>query len=607
MHRLLPLFVLLSLFALQRPVDAQDDKLSADQAAWLQSVISAGWSGSSNANGVSITARSVNVWSEHLKPVLANEAALTEAQRAALDDLVRIDITEPGWLDHYPVSPGRYSIGLRQGSNNMQLVTFDPEGKLVDVDGAYMNTPTDDEPHTTASASGGAANVAVFWGGIKLSWKFVSSEEHDSTLGTLTERKSGRVSIFSDLPEEAHIQKTADLCNKAVAANETLTGGKLPAGFRYELYLVAQVDTYAAIDELLTGGNFSRNGAFTGWLTARSYVRYYTHFGEDYALPSSLLEVIIHELHHQFVYHAFPAMRYAADWWQESMAELAAQRGLELADKTAAENYRKRRMSELMFYTRAGRLPSAEDILSDSGDHDIGGFYTAMWTLGQALSAQAKDVSAMWAAAAQHELGSGQDQVLRRELDVRFASVPRLFDTARAKTARDGEWYVKWNATVDERDRVLEVNTEVGEGGFAALNQPVPGNSVTLSGEFRWDNQPAPQADFVFAYAAGATATRFMKLALMRDQAMLFSYDDGNWKTLGTVDYKTKLDVMKDNKPIWHTFTLSYDAKTGLVRLDTTDGRWAEFTVKTYTPCKDTLGGVGTYDSVAWFKNVMVK
>ncbi|MCB9893456.1 MAG: hypothetical protein H6839_03295 [Planctomycetes bacterium] len=609
MRRAILLLVpLLMLCVVQRPAVAADEELTDAESGWLQSVVAAGWSGSSEAAGVIITARNAAAWSEHLKPVLAKQSTLTDKQREALLDLVRIEVPESGWLGHFAVEPGRYSIGLRQGPHNLQLIAHDSAGKVVDVDGAYVNEPTDDKPHTTAEAADGVVTAAAYWGGIKLSWKFVSTATHNDALGTLTERKAGRVSVFSDLPEQAHIQQIADLCAKAVAVNERLTGGKLPDRFRYTLYLLGDHDRFKAIDTLLTSGKFARNGAFTAWLTARSYVFYYTHWDGEFALPSSLLEVVIHELHHQFVYHAFPSMRYSADWWQESMAELAAQLGLEASDKQAATNYRKRRLTDLAYAMRAGQLTSAEDLLAGRDSETIGSYYTAAWTLGQALNAQPKDVVEMWTIASAHNLAGGADEALRRELDQRYTAPRKLFEKVRAKAARDGEWFLKWNTTVDERDGVLEVNTEVGLGGFAVVNQPVQGNSVTLSGELRWDaDDKSPQADLVFAYAAGAKALRFMKVALMPAQAMLFTYDDGHWETLSTVDYETSLNVVADGKPVWHTFKLVYDAASGQVRLDTTGGRWAEFNVKTYTPCKDTLAGVGTFDAVAWFRDVKVQ
>ncbi|MCA8915093.1 MAG: hypothetical protein KDB90_06740 [Planctomycetes bacterium] len=605
---MLLLVPLLALCVAPRPASADDDEITSAEREWLQQIVGAGWSGSSSAGGVSITARSASVWSEHLEPVLGKAAALDARQRDALLDLVRIDVDQAGWLDHFAVEAGRYSIGVRQGPHNLQLVAHDAKGKVVDVDGAYLDTPTEDKPHTAAETTDGVSKVSVYWGGIKFSWKFVSKQLHDDTMGTLTERKSGRVSVYSGLPDEARIQEIADLAAKAVEVNEGLTGGKLPAGFRYRLYLLGEHDSYAAIDTLLTSGKFGRNGAFSAWLTSCSYVYYYTHWDGEFGLPSSLLEVIVHELHHQFVFHAFPSMRYSADWWQESMAELAAQRGMEVADKQAAANYRKRRLTDLVHATRAGRFPSAEDMLAERGSQTLGSYYTAAWALGQALNAQPKDMVAMWSAASEHNLANGADEALRRELDQRYPPLARIFETARAKAARDGEWYVTWNTTVDERDGILEINTEVGLGGFAVLNQPAQGNTVTLSGEFRWDsNDSSPQADFVFAYAAGETAQRFLKVALMPAQAMLFSYDDGKWETLSTVNYESSLDVAKDGEAIWHTFKLVYDAAAGQVRVDTTGGRWAEFKVEHYASCKDTLAGVGTYDAVAWFKNVKVK
>jgi hypothetical protein len=586
---------------------AQGDKLTADETAWLNKLTGAGFTGSSSAGGVTISVRNAAIFSEHLKPVLAKDAALSDKQRAALLEFARLEVTSSGWIDHYPVEPGSYTVGLRQGKHNLQMVTRNAKGVVIDVDGAWLTGGVDNLPSTSATSGDEGAKLVAEWGDVKFTWTFVSREQHANAIGTLTERKAGKVSVFSDLPDEARIQQIADSCGKAVAANETLTGGKLPTNFRYELYLFGRHDAFTATDMLLTGGDFARNGAFTSFITGRSYIWYYTHYGENYTLPSSLLEVCIHELHHQFIYAAFPCMRYTAGWWQESLAEVAAQKGLELCDKQAAENYRKRRTTELDYYTRAGRMPQAADLLADKPAGDIGAYYTAAWTLGAALAAKPTDLAAMCALAAEHELAAGANGVLQREFDKRYASITETFEAARKNAGKDGQWFVKWNATVDERDKVLEVNTEIGSSGFALLNQPVAGNTIRFSGEFRYDDvQQTPQADFTFAYSIGAETESFIKLALLPAKVILFTCKEGTWTTVSTVEYETALEVTADGKPLWHPFKVTYSAETGGVRLETTAGRWAEFRLDDYWPTKGTYTGVGTYNGVGWFKGVVV-
>lgn len=581
---------------------AQDAKLTSDETAWLSTLTGAGFTGKSSSGGATVSARNAAVFSEYLKPVLAKDAALSEKQRDALMEFARLEVTAPGWIDHYPVEPGSYTVGLRQGKHNLQMVTRNSKGTVIDVDGVWLTGGVDELPTTSASSGDEGVKLSAEWGEVAFTWTYVSREKYANAIGTVTERKSGSVSVFSDLPDEARIQQIADSCGKAVAANEALTGGKLPAGFRYELYLLGQHETFTAIDGLLTGGDFKRHGAFTSFITGRSYLWYYTHYGQKYALPSSLLEVCIHELHHQFIYAAFPCMRYTASWWQESLAEVAAQKGLELCDKQAADNYRKRRLTELDFYSRAGCMPQAADLLTDKLAGDIGAYYTAMWTLGNALAAKPADVAAMCALAAEHELGAGANKVLLREFDRRYASISETFESARKNAGKDAQWYVKWNSTVDERDKVLEVNTEIGMGGFSLLNQQLQGNTVTLSGEFRYDDQITPQADFVVAYAKGASTEHFVKVALLPAQVMLFTCRDGTWTTVGTVDYDSALEI----KDVWHPFKLTYSAETGAIRLETTNGRWAEFKLDDYWPTKGTYAGVGTFNGVGWFKDIKV-
>lgn len=595
------------LLCLVSPAVAEEAALTTEESAWLKALAASGWSEIATDDNLACSARDFNLNSAHLPAVLGKQAALSEAQRAALLEVIRIEVKQAGWLERVAVEPGVYTLGLQQGPHNVQLVARDAAGKTLDVRGARLRDASNDGAEGRIEPANGSITLHLSWGATRFRWFFVSRKAHTEALGIMTERKSGNVSVFSSLPDEAGIPQVAALLEKAVKANEPLTGGRLPEGFRYELYLHGQIDSYKAVDQLLTGGAFARNGAFSAWSTGRSYVVWYTHHDGPYALPSSLLQVMIHELHHQFMYAAFPAMRYTADWWQESLAEVAAQQGLELADTRAADTYRKRRFSELNFYSRAGHLPHPIDLLAGKQGADLNAHYTAMWVIGNALAAQPGDLRAMIELAGEFDSGRDASELLQRELDRRYPSIGRMYALAQRTAGRDGEWYVKWNACVDERDGVLELNSEVGLGGFALLSQPAPRNSVSLSGEFRWDETLLPQVDFVFAYGLSPQSERFLKLALMPAKAVLFESRDSVWTTVATLTYDSALAITADEQPVWHSFTFSYDSESGKARLDTTGGRWAEFKLEGYRACKDSFTGVGTYDGVAWFRKLKLE
>lgn len=579
-------------------------ELTPDQLAWIDSLESASFTAPAEAGGCAISARKAAVFGEHLVPVLADTSVLNAKQQAALDTIVKIQVPASGWLARFPVSAGTYTVGLRQGKNNLQLVARDAKGVVVDVNSAWLQGSVTSLPAVSAALGDQGVKMGAAWGDVAFSWIYVSVEMHEKALGALKERKSGNVSVYSDLPDEAHIQKIADLCAAAVPVNESLTGGRLPPGFRYELYMPGSREVFKAVDLLLTGGDFTRNGAFSSHVTGRSYVWYYVHHGAGYQLPSSLLQVCIHELHHQFIYAAFPCMNYSATWWQESLAEAAAQKGLELCDKQAAVSFRKRRLTELDFFARVGRLPQAADLLADRPAGDVNAWYTAVWCLGQALAAKPADVKAMFAQAAEYQLGSAADNVLRREFEKRFPGIGEIIDAARKSSGQDAQGYVKVNACFDERAKELEINSERGSGGFALLNQTANG-VVTFSGEFRWDNVAKPQVDFVLGYAIGTSAERYIKVALLPARAMAFTCKEGQWTTLATLDYETPLKIVDGAKPLWHRFQITWQGNQ--LRLETTDGRWAEFKLEEYWPQKGSYAGVGVYDGVAWFRGLSLK
>ncbi|MCA8947116.1 MAG: hypothetical protein KDB29_12865, partial [Planctomycetes bacterium] len=128
---------------------AQEDGLTAEEKGWLDKVVSAGWSGKSVSDDVSISARSAPMMDDHLKTVLAKDKLLTEQQRNALLEGVRIEVKNPGWLKHFAVTPGTYTVGFRQGPNNLQTVVRDPDGNVVDVGGMTLSSGTQKKPITS--------------------------------------------------------------------------------------------------------------------------------------------------------------------------------------------------------------------------------------------------------------------------------------------------------------------------------------------------------------------------------------------------------------------------------------------------------------------------
>ena len=604
----LVLFAFALLMALHdAPVIAQEDELTKEETAWLDDLARAGFTGQSSAGGIAVSARNGSVMSEHMLSVLKKDTALTDRQRNALLECVRFKLTRPGWLKSFRVEPGSYTAGFRQGKHDLQIVIRDKDGAEVNVSGWYMTGGTDYTPQCSATASGGSVDLRVAWGNISFHWNFVSEDAHEDAVGKCTEHKSGNVSIFSDIANAPVMQRIAELCSKAVAANPKLMGGELPKDFRYTCYLFGEYARYTAIDALLTGGNFKRNGAFTAWRNSQVYLFYYPHHDGDYALPSSLLEVIIHEFHHQYVNTVFPSLRYSANWFQEACAEVAAQQGLELADKQSAEMFRKRRYADVNFYHAAGRMPKAEDLLKGDIGVSVSAFYSGMWMLGHELASKPDDLKQMVALASEHLMEDGMDDTLLREFDKRYDSMRTILERGIAEAAKQQPGWVPRDGTIDERDGVLEFNSEIGVGGYALWGERVKGTSFTFSGEFQFDNQPAPQIDLIFNYAAGAGTYRFMKIGILRSDVTLFDCKDGDWNKRRNISYDTKLDVEAKGQRVWHTFKLTWNAETGKARLDLTNGRWAEFDIQGYESTKDTHVGIGAYNNVAWFRGLELK
>lgn len=595
----------LVLACLHAPATAQDQGLPGPEQSWLDGLVGAKFTSSSGANGFSIKSRNYQVFADEVVPVLERADELTEAERKALQEVVVFEVPADGWVNNYAVSKGTYTVGLSSGPNNLRLVTRDADGEVVDIDGWYLSEGSDFRPGGAVILSSRRLVTArLSWGDITFQWKYLRRADHDDRIGAVTPFTSGSVVIHSDLPEEAGIQRIAELAAKAVTVNDDLFGRPFPEGEKYELYLLRGAESFDAIDSMLTDGHFKDNGAMTAWMTGLSYVQWWGHWGEDYHLSSDVLEVVIHELHHQYSFRAFPALRYAPRWLKEALAEYAAQQGMEKAAPAEAETYKRRRMAEIKFYLEAGMAPGAIDLVTDLSWSHLSAYYATMWGIGRQLARQPGDMRALVEKASECERMWVSLRTVQREFDERYPPMSELLSEVAKEAEKSGGGFIRNFGCVDRHEGEVQVNSRLGKGAYGLFDRRIDNNRQKLSCEFRWDDRTAPQVDFYFAFIKSAKTEQFLKLALLPDSVALFECVDGDWERLASLSYETSLEVMKDDEPVWHGIEIDFNALQERITMTMDNGRWAEIKLPRYYSVRDTYSGIGCYDGVAWFRNL---
>ena len=80
---------------------------------------------------------------------------------------------------------------------------------------------------------------------------------------------------------------------------------------------------------------------------------------------------------------------------------------------------------------------------------------------------------------------------------------------------------------------------------------------------------------------------------------MLFHSGPDGWTTIGTVDYDSPLATGSADELEWHPLEIHWS--DGVLRAETTNGRWAEFEVTQEVAVPGSRVGIGSYDCTVHF------
>ncbi|MEM8883367.1 MAG: hypothetical protein AAGD14_04820 [Planctomycetota bacterium] len=577
------------------PLRAQTASSPAETFA--DEVVRAGWSGNAMANGVSATVRRIRLFSKGMVQATRGSEALTEEQRAALEDVMRVTFTEAGWYLDAAVEPGTYRIGIEASGSDFQFVMRDPDGSRI-ADSAYWVGSTSNELAAVGVTSGqGFMKTNLRVGDSTISWRFVSQSALRSAVGDVTTVEAGPIRILTDIKALDGVRALAEECRKAIRVHARVLQASPPKG-PYEIYLLHTKGRFEKVGNLLNDGQFNDRRGFHLGLTGHGFVDCYHvwHAGCDKRLPLQLRSTTIHELHHMVADRAYPSMssRWPV-WLKEGLAEAGTLKALGKKDR---EHERARIDAYWLESQRRGTAPRPEDLFGDSTGDPVDAFYAAALYLVEEMLRRPKKVKALLRLLTDH-LHEPTSRVLARAWFEREYG-PAVEVLRKVTNRKASNVPLLRNGFIEIEKETWSVLTGRNRAAFAIL-PPVKEEAPdqTLRTAFQWDTAGQSQADLYLAYARGQRAEQFLKIAVGPRYIMLFWNRYGSWTTVGRVNYDKDLPLGG-----WHDVEATTDGDSVSV---TVGPRTETFELPYTVPLRGTRAGVGAYGSLVRFRNPQVK
>ena len=185
-------------------------------------------------------------------------------------EIGRIVFPKPGWFLNGEVAPAEHSLWMATAGKELRLSLRNAAGEEVGGDAFWVEPPTASLPSAETSAADGAVVVTLRCDELRLPFRYVPREAVEAAAKGVDAR-SGRIVIRSDLGNPAMAEALAKELDRSIDAHAALLERPAPKG-PFRIHLFGSEKTYQAVDKLVTGGRFQRNGAFASSLTMQSYV-----------------------------------------------------------------------------------------------------------------------------------------------------------------------------------------------------------------------------------------------------------------------------------------------------------------------------------------------
>lgn len=528
------------------------------------------------------------------KEAFFSEGALDGVRRGKPVEIGRIVFPRPGWFLNGTVDAAEHSLWFVLSGRELRLAVRTAEGKELGGEAFWVEPPTSTLPSVETAAADGAVLVTLRCDELRLPFRFVLREAVEAAAKGV-EVASGRILLRSDLGNPALAGALAKELDRSIDAHAALIGRPAPPG-PFRVHVFAAEKTYQAVDKLVTGGRFQRNGAFASALTMQSYVWIVPR--PEAGLTLRARTVILHEVGHLVAYATRPESQAWPAWFQEGLAEEGTFRALDGKD---AEAFHADQLGRWRGAETVGSLPPLQDLLTRYAGSDLHGWYTSAYLYTKRVAGPEKLLPGLLERMEGERIQSRGALAALEFLDTKARPIWRTVrDEAMKGEAPpqvvsghldlgEGEWRI--STAVDGPGRVLLPST------------PCPAEG-SLEASLAWEPAGGRQADFYLAYSPGRDSSQFLKIAILPRRIVLFRFFDDTWMEWGRQDFP---EALAEGGGAWHALRIRWSAKGRMLSVLLDDARRADFTLKSHVPLEATCVGVGAYDSVVRIKGLRVR
>jgi hypothetical protein len=536
-------------------------------------------------------------------------AELPREHRAALADVVRIEVKTPGWLFESAVAPGKYTLGLRWIRNAPHFVLRDDGGKELSSDVIRIVSPTMLTSKLTAS-SGKASMLELSAGNIVYRWRFIAKRKHDALAAGFDETRGKSIRVFADFDDPGVLEKLVRDLDAAAEVHAELLGAKSVEG-PFSLYLTGKHAVYKAFDELTTGGTFRDAGAFTSEMTRKAYV--WCAAGDpralsDFGLPLKSRALAIHELGHMVAGGIHEdALGGWPSWLSEGLAELGTSLALHAVSRADGKAFHEQLTGVYHFGRVSGANPGFDDLFAGRMDTDRGAWYATAYLLVRELAGKRRKLSELIDVVAAESLSDRMNLRAAELCRSLYGGLPRAVSSlSRRVSASRAPPAVVFGCLDREKDGWRLTPMPGGQARVVFADEAPRKDGVAVTTELAFHASGQQQADVYLAHRNGRHAATFLKLAILPQRMRLFWFRSGEWYDEGTVDYDQALAVGSAAKPSWHSLEVVLESNERRLRAKI-GGRDAKFELPGFVSTEDTRVGLGSYNGIVRFRNLKVR
>jgi hypothetical protein len=538
-------------------------------------------------------------------PSFGEEALARVRDNKGAEEIGRVAFARRGWFMNADLPAGDYRLVIEAPRRALRLCLRSESGALAASDSFWITPPNPALPKPELTDADGAVLLTIACGDIRFSWRYVPRDKLDA-LATGKVSAGKRVELVSDLrsPElEAALVRETDA---SVELQSALIGRPPPAE-PIRIYLFREEKAYAAVDQLVTGGRFKRNGGFASPLTRQAYFWYASRLDPPdlvgVGAPLILRATLLHEFHHVLCYTLRPECTVWPSWLIEGLAEKAAADSLRACKPADDADFREYMKGRWRHSESVGSLPTLEDLLGAYAGADLGGWYSSAFQLVDRL--EPEKLKGLLEALSAEELTASAATAAREYLDHKAGGARSLWTGLRDDLLRGAAPPL---SVLGQTDRTTDgfrlISSENGSGRLI-LQEKTFGPDVTLEATFAWQPAGERQADFYLAYAAGKEVVTFLKVAILPRRIALFRFNDNRWTRWGQKEFDEPL-AESGEKKAWHPAILALKGKERSVTVQVE--KWkADFPLLEYVPTEDTKVGLGVYNGTVTFKDVRAK